>query len=194
MQGLNVPFWQFFIQGWCGRALIVRPSRIPRWISKINFVLGSYEFLAMLEGKSRKGPFFKRFNLVKWQCDYFLNRIHDLTRTWNRSDSYVSHCMYIVQTVRYVCYECQCRIWTWWDFTPLCWALRKSPVIVFLKKVLWWTLFKKKQFDIWAGLGWFSSSVDKALEYKVGPYGLLFSWYTLSIRSFLRGQNGKLWR
>ena len=33
----------------------------------------------------------------------------------------------------------------------------------------------------------------KALEYKVRPYGLLFSWYTLSIRSFLRGQNGKLW-
>ena len=23
---------------------------------------------------------------------------------------------------------------------------------------------------------------SKALEYKVGPYGLLFSWYTLSIK------------
>ena len=33
---------------------------------------------------------------------------------------------------------------------------------------------------------------DKALEYKVGPNRLLFTWYTLSIRSFLRGQNGKL--
>ena len=36
-------------------------------------------------------------------------------------------------------------------------------------------------------------SVGKALEYKVGPYGLLFSWYTLSIRSFWRGRNWKLW-
>ena len=41
-----------------GRALLVRPSRIPRWISKIIFALGSYEFLAMLEGKTRKGLFF----------------------------------------------------------------------------------------------------------------------------------------
>ena len=30
-------------------------SRIPRWISKIIFVLGSYELLAMLEGKIIKG-------------------------------------------------------------------------------------------------------------------------------------------
>ena len=47
-----MPFWQFFSQGWDGRALLVRPLRIPRWISKILFVLGSYEFLAMLQGKA----------------------------------------------------------------------------------------------------------------------------------------------
>ena len=41
-----------------GCALLVRPSRIPRWISKIIFALGSHEFLAMLEGKTRKGLFF----------------------------------------------------------------------------------------------------------------------------------------
>ena len=34
---------------------------------------------------------------------------------------------------------------------------------------------------------------SKALEYKVGPNRLLFTWYTLSIRSFLRGQNCKFW-
>ena len=26
------------------------------------------------------------------------------------------------------------------------------------------------------------NTLPKAIEYKVGPYGLLFSWYTLSIR------------
>ena len=36
----------------------VRPSRIPGWISKIDLALGSYEFLAMLEGKTIKGLFF----------------------------------------------------------------------------------------------------------------------------------------
>ena len=30
----------------------------------------------------------------------------------------------------------------------------------------------------------------KALEYKVSPYRLLFSWYTLSSRSFLRARMG----
>ena len=50
-----MPFWQFFSKGRDGRALLVQSSRIPRWISKIIFVLGSYEFLAMLEGKIRKG-------------------------------------------------------------------------------------------------------------------------------------------
>ena len=54
----KVPFWQFFREGQDGRALLVRPSRIPHWISKIIFVLGSYEFLEMLQGKVRKGPFF----------------------------------------------------------------------------------------------------------------------------------------
>ena len=37
--------------------------RIPRWIWKILFVLSSYEFLAMLEGKIGKGPFLG-FNLM----------------------------------------------------------------------------------------------------------------------------------
>jgi hypothetical protein len=57
-----VPFWQFFRQGWDDRALLIQPLRIPCWISKIIFALGSYEFLAMLEGKTRKGL---GFNLVK---------------------------------------------------------------------------------------------------------------------------------
>ena len=54
----KVPFWQFFRQGWDGRALLVQPSRIPRRISKILFALGADESLAMLEGKIREGPFF----------------------------------------------------------------------------------------------------------------------------------------
>ena len=49
-RGLKVPFWQFFREGRNGRALLVRPLRIPRWIWKILFVLGSYELLAMLGG------------------------------------------------------------------------------------------------------------------------------------------------
>ena len=55
----KVPFWQFFRQGRDGRALLVRPSRIPHRISKILFALGADEFLAMLEGKIREAPFFK---------------------------------------------------------------------------------------------------------------------------------------
>ena len=35
------------------------PSRIPHRISKILFALGANEFLVMLEGKIREGPFFK---------------------------------------------------------------------------------------------------------------------------------------
>ena len=54
----KVPFWQFFRQGRDGRALLVRPLRIPHRISKIIFAFGADEFLAMLEGKTRKGPFF----------------------------------------------------------------------------------------------------------------------------------------
>ena len=58
MQGLKVSFSQFFRQGQDSRALLVLPSRIPCWISKIIFASGSYEFLAMLEGKTGKGLFF----------------------------------------------------------------------------------------------------------------------------------------
>jgi hypothetical protein len=47
-----------FSEGQDGRALLVRTSRIPSWISKIIFVLGSYEFLTIIEGKVRKGSFF----------------------------------------------------------------------------------------------------------------------------------------
>ena len=47
-----------FQKGWDGRALLVQPSRIPCWISKNIFVLGSYEFLVMLEGKFRNDPCF----------------------------------------------------------------------------------------------------------------------------------------
>ena len=53
----KVPFWQFFRQGRDGRALLVRPSRIPDRISKILFALGADEFLAMLEVKIG-GPHF----------------------------------------------------------------------------------------------------------------------------------------
>ena len=35
------------------------PSRIPHWISNILFASGVNDFLAMLEGKIREGPFFK---------------------------------------------------------------------------------------------------------------------------------------
>ena len=55
----NVPFWQFFRKVRVGCALLVRPSRIPRRISKKNIALGADEFLAMLEGKIRVTPFFK---------------------------------------------------------------------------------------------------------------------------------------
>ena len=65
----KVPFWQFFRQGQDGHALLVRPSGIPHRISKILFALGADEFLAMLEGKTRKAPFCLGFNLVKSQCE-----------------------------------------------------------------------------------------------------------------------------
>ena len=55
----KVPFWQFFRKGRDDYALLVRPSKIPYRISKFIFVLGFYEFLAMLEGKIRETPFFK---------------------------------------------------------------------------------------------------------------------------------------
>ena len=53
----KVPFWQFFRQGRDGRALLVRPTRIPHRISKILFALGADEFLAMLEGNIREASF-----------------------------------------------------------------------------------------------------------------------------------------
>ena len=64
----KVPFWQFFRQGRDGRALLVRPSRIPHRISKILFASGAYNFLAILEGKIREGFILLGFNLVKLQC------------------------------------------------------------------------------------------------------------------------------
>ena len=45
---------------------LVRHSRIPPWISKILFVLGSYEILAMLEDKIRKGSFNLEKNSVQF--------------------------------------------------------------------------------------------------------------------------------
>ena len=54
-----MPFWQFFRKGRDGRALIVRPLRIPHRNSKIIFALGADEFLVMLEGKIRETPFLK---------------------------------------------------------------------------------------------------------------------------------------
>ena len=54
----KMPFWQFFRQGWDGRALLVRPSRITHRISKILFALGADEFLTMLEDKIGEAPFF----------------------------------------------------------------------------------------------------------------------------------------
>ena len=37
-----MPFRQFFREGWDGRALLEWHSRIPHWIKKNPFVLGSY--------------------------------------------------------------------------------------------------------------------------------------------------------
>ena len=54
----KLSFWQFFREGRDGRALLVRPSRIPHRISKILFASCADEFLAMLEGKIREDPFF----------------------------------------------------------------------------------------------------------------------------------------
>jgi hypothetical protein len=63
MQVLKVPFWQFFREGRDGRALLVWPLRIPSWISKIIFVLSSYEFLSMLAKLERAFSFrFQKIN------------------------------------------------------------------------------------------------------------------------------------
>ena len=58
MQGLKNAILEIFRQGRDSHTLLVPPSRIPHWISKIIFALGFYEFLAMLEGKTRKVLFF----------------------------------------------------------------------------------------------------------------------------------------
>jgi len=57
-RGQKEAFWQFFRQGLDGRALLMRPSRIPHRISKILFAFGADEFLAMPEGKIRRYLFF----------------------------------------------------------------------------------------------------------------------------------------
>ena len=54
-----MPFLQFFRMGRDGRALLVRPSRIPHRNLKNIFVLGSYDSLERLEGKTGDKPFFK---------------------------------------------------------------------------------------------------------------------------------------
>ena len=44
-------FWQFFREGWKGRALLVRPSKMHHSIWKILFLLGADEYLERMEGK-----------------------------------------------------------------------------------------------------------------------------------------------
>ena len=80
-------FLQFSRESGDGNALLVLPSRIPRWIWKIILVLDSYGFLAMLEGKKWKGLFLLGFNLVKTQCGLhtwldFFRSLHDLWFDW----------------------------------------------------------------------------------------------------------------
>ena len=59
MLGSKSAILAIFQKGRDGRALIVLvlPSRIPHRISKNIFWGGSYEVLAMLEGKIRETPF-----------------------------------------------------------------------------------------------------------------------------------------
>ena len=73
-----MPFWQFFRQGRDGRAVLVRPSRIPHRFSKNIFALGADEFLAMIEGKIRVTPFFKGKKTV-WSHIYVPNFWVDLS-------------------------------------------------------------------------------------------------------------------
>ena len=48
-----MPFWQFFQQGQDGRALLVRPQESLAGFQKFFLLwLPTYEFLAMLEGKT----------------------------------------------------------------------------------------------------------------------------------------------
>jgi hypothetical protein len=58
-RGEKVPFWQFFRNGRDGHALLLSTAlKNPSLDFKNSYVLGFYEFLAMLEGKTRKDPFF----------------------------------------------------------------------------------------------------------------------------------------
>ena len=90
----KVPFWQFFRKG---HARIVQPSRIPHRISKIGFVLGSYEFLVMLEGPILRDPVFK--GSIFWNYsvlnEYFLKL---LTCTGNLQRPLLSNMFLFTQT------------------------------------------------------------------------------------------------
>jgi hypothetical protein len=44
------------------------PSRIPHRISENIFILGSYEFLAMLKGKIRDTPFYQVISGLQTLC------------------------------------------------------------------------------------------------------------------------------
>jgi hypothetical protein len=79
----KVPFWQFFRKGRDGRALIVRPLRIPHRNSKILFALGADEFLVMLEAKLERPHFIKvqsgKIIVRKVRCRFCgLLRIYEL--------------------------------------------------------------------------------------------------------------------
>ena len=65
MQGLKSAILAFFGEGWDGLVLIIQPSIISCWISRIIFVFGFYEFLAIKEGKIRIGLFMVRFGKIK---------------------------------------------------------------------------------------------------------------------------------
>jgi hypothetical protein len=54
-----VSFWQFFREGWHGRALLVRPSKCITGFKKFFlFWVHAGEYLEILEGKIRKCLFF----------------------------------------------------------------------------------------------------------------------------------------
>ena len=56
MQGLKSVIFTICQRGWDDRALLVWPSRIQESLARFKkdlFALGSYEFLAMLKGKTR---------------------------------------------------------------------------------------------------------------------------------------------
>ena len=59
MKGLKSAILAIFQTGPGWPCLLVQPSRIPCWISKILFALGSYEFLAMLEAKLERAYSFR---------------------------------------------------------------------------------------------------------------------------------------